>query len=70
MKIMTTKSIVQKINRSLKGSEETLYWKLCKSRGISMKENCGEYYLLDTYTNTIIYLNVDPVDYIEELSKP
>lgn len=67
---MTTKSIVQKINRSLKGSEETQYWKLCKSRGISMKQNCGEYYLLDTYTNAILFLNVNPINYLQELSKP
>lgn len=67
---MKTKAIVQKINRSLKGSEETRYWKLCKSRGISMKQNCGEYYLLDTFTNTIVFINVNPSNFLKELREP
>jgi len=47
---VTLRAVIQRINRKLSKD----YKKLEKSRSINMKNNCGEYYILDTYRNTVI----------------
>lgn len=43
--------------------------KLCKSRSFGMYQNVGRFYILDTYRNTILSLNVDLEKLQEEIKK-
>jgi len=66
---MTKKEIrlYQEINRFYKANGSTE--KLCKSRSLGMYQNVGRFYILDTYRNTVLYLNVNPERLFQEIIK-
>jgi hypothetical protein len=61
------KRLYQEINRFYKANGSTE--KLCKSRSLGMYQNVGRFYILDTYRNTVLFLNVNLEKLQEEIKK-
>lgn len=51
------KRMYQEINRYY--DRHNYYQRLCKSRSLGMCQNAGRFYIVDTLSNTLLYMNVD-----------
>lgn len=64
---MEEKEVYNEINRLLKRKRQDL--KLRKSRGILTVSNVGRFYIIDTYTNSLVEHFVDIQYYLRKLHK-
>lgn len=62
------KKLYDKINRILK--KDNSFLRIRKSRSLGMLQNCGEFYILDIYSNTVCGYNVNLENYLEFLLEP
>ena len=51
------KQMYQEINRYY--DRHNYYQRLCKSRSLGMCQNAGRFYIVDTLSNTLLYMNVN-----------
>lgn len=60
---VTTKAVIARINRKLAVDNEQLR----ATRGMQMKLDCGDYYIVDFKRNFVVRPNVDPETLAREL---
>lgn len=62
---LTTRAVEARINRKLARDHQ----KLCKARPDSrLHSNVGRYYVLDTYRNEVMWMNVNLLNFANELN--
>ncbi len=64
MSTVTTRALIQRINRRLARNYQALRKTRLGARGWS---ELGEYYVIDTWKNTVVYVNTDPLTEAKEL---